>query len=211
MRIRSRVSPPVAAARVLLAVIFLLGAVVWSTKVRLEDELWGAWWIGHAPAARTAKPAEVGFAARFGFPFEVPSARLKLRADRTYEAFFDGVRLGAGGGAGADSPLEVWDLKGPLAQGAHELVVIVTHPEGVASLRLGLDAERIGRDCVVTDATWRVDDDAKRIRDRGFDGARYPATPWARSPLSSWGISSSRRSWRGSVAVSNTVVSSRMP
>jgi hypothetical protein len=171
----------------------------------------GAWWIGKGDAAREGRPVTLGFAARFDFPFEVPSARLKLRADSKGEAFFDGVHLGPCGGRGSASPLEVWDLAGPLAAGPHEIVVVVSHPEGVAAVRLGLDATRIGRNCVVTDSAWRVDDDAKRIRDRGFDGARYPAALFARPPLSSWGISSSTRLWRGSVAVSKTVVSSRMP
>jgi len=199
------------AAWLLLLLVGLLVALAGELRVRMDDEMFGAWWIGYGPAAMEAKPAEIGFAARFSFPFEVPSARLKLRADADGEAFFDGVSLGRCGGRGADSPLEVWDLRGPLASGAHELVVVVRHPEGVASLRVGLDAERLGRNCVVTDAAWRVDDDAKRIRDRGFDGARYPATLFSTPPLSSWGISPSRRSWRGRAAVSKTVVSSRMP
>jgi hypothetical protein len=199
----------VVAARVLLALVALLLAVVQELRVRGDDEMLGAWWIGHGELARAGKPVTLGFAARFVFPFEVPKARLKLRAGGTGEAFFDGVRLGPCGGAG--SPLEVWDLRGPLAAGPHEIAVVVSHPEGVAAVRAGLDAERVGRNCVVTDSDWRVDDDAKRIRDRGFDGARYPATPFARPPLSSWGISSSTRFWRGEIGVSKTVVSSRMP
>ena len=188
----------------------LLVPVVQELRVRGEDEMLGAWWIGRIETARAGKPATLGFAARFELPFASPSARLKLRADASGEAFFDGVALGACGGRGAASPLEAWDL-GPLAAGRHEISVVVSHPEGVAALRVGLDAERIGRNCVVTDAAWRVDDDAKRIRDRGFDGARYPAALFARPPLSFWGISSSTRSWRGSAGVSNTAVSSRMP
>jgi hypothetical protein len=199
---------------VLLGAVLLLGAIVWSTAVRLEDELGGAWWIGLLPVARTGKPATVGFATRFEFPFEVPSATLKLRADRSYEAFFDGIRLGDGQPAGSgppEIPLEIRELLGPIAAGPHEIVVIVTHPEGVASLRLGLDAVRVGRNCVVTDSEWRVDDDAERIRERGFDGARYPATRWARPPVSSWGVSSSIRSFRGSIGISRIGVSSRIP
>lgn len=203
--------PDVLAARLLLGLVVLVAAVVQEVAVRSSDELFGAWWIGYAPAALEARPVTVCFVGRFDFPFEVPSGRLKLRADAGGEAFFDGVRLGSCGGRGALSQLEIWDLAGPIAAGPHEIAVVVGHPEGVASLRLGLDAERIGRNCVVTDAAWRVDDDAKRIRDRGFDGARYPATLWSRPPLSSWGISSSIRSWRGSAAVSKTVVSSRIP
>ena len=199
------------AARVLLALVVLLAAVVQEVRVRADDEMLGAWWIGRGEAARGGRPVTLGFAGRFELPFEVPSARLKLRADARGEAFFDGVSLGACGGRGAASPTEVWDLAGPIAAGAHEIVVVVEHPEGIAALRLGLDAERIGRNCVVTDSAWRVDDDAIRIRDRGFDGARYPATLFATPPLSSWGISSSARVWRGRVAVSKTAVSSRMP
>jgi hypothetical protein len=198
------------AARVLLAVLALLTAVVQEVRVRADDDMLGAWWIGRGAAASAGKPVSLGFAARFSFPFEVPSARLTLRADAEGEAFFDGVSLGRCGGRGAASPTEVWDLAGPLAAGPHEILVLVSHTEGVASLRAGLDAERIGRNCVVTDSAWRVDDDAKRIRERGFDGARYPATLFGTSPLSSWGISSSRV-WRGRVAISKTAVSSRMP
>lgn len=202
-------------ARVLLGALVILGAIVWSTAVRLDDELGGAWWIGFLQAAKTGKPATLGFAARFAFPFEVPSATLKLRADRSYEAFFDGIRLGDGRASGTgpspEIPLEIRELVGPIAAGPHEIVVIVTHPEGVASLRLGLDAVRVGRNCVVTDSEWRVDDDAERIRERGFEGARYPATRWARPPVSSWGVSSSIRSFRGSIGISRIGVSSRIP
>jgi len=196
-------------ARVLVVAVFVLGAVVWDVRVRLDDEMLGAWWIGHMKCAARARPCEVGFARRVDFPFEVPSATLKLRADLAYEAYFDRRLVGSGGGVGA--PLEVWELPGTFAAGAHEISVVVSHPEGVASLRLGLDAVRLGRNCVVTDSTWRVDDDADRIRVRGIDGARYPAALWGRPPLSSWGISSSNRSWRGIAALSKTVVSSRTP
>ena len=190
--------------------MFLLGAIVWEARVRLDDELGGAYWIGDFDSSRDGKPSEVGFACRFEFPFDVPKATLKLRADRAYELFFDRTRLGEGGGEGDDAALEVYDIRGPLAPGPHEIDVIVRHPQGVASLRLGLDAERMGRNCVVTGSGWRADDDAKRIRDRGFDGARHPATLWARPPLSVWGVSSSKRSFKGSFGVSNTVVSSRI-
>lgn len=178
--------------------------------MRADDEMLGAWWIGRGVAASAGKPVTLGFAARFSLPLEVPSARLTLRADAEGEAFFDGVPLGRCGGRGEASPTEVWDLAGPLSPGPHEIAVFVSHPEGVAALRAGLDADRIGRNCVVTDSAWRVDDDAKRIRERGFDGARYPATLFGTPPLSSWGISSSR-AWRGRVAVSKTAVSSRIP
>jgi hypothetical protein len=205
----------VVGARVLIGAVLLLGAIVWTTAVRLDDELGGAWWIGHYPKARLGRPATIGFASRFDLPFEVPSATLKLRADRTYEAFFDGIPLGSGAPAGAgerpEIPLEVRELVGPIAAGPHEIVVIVTHPEGVASLRLGLDAVRVGRNCVVTDSGWRVDDDAKKIRERGFDGARYPATRWARPPVSFWGVSSSVRSSRDSIGISRIGVSSWIP
>jgi hypothetical protein len=205
----------VVGARILLAGVFLLGAIVWEAAVRLNDEMGGAWWIGHFPRARTGEPATIGFVARFEFPFEIPSATVKLRADRTWEAFFDGLPLGSGRPAGTGSrlqiPLEIRELKGPIAAGPHEIIVIVSHPEGVASLRLGLDAVRTGRNCVVTDSSWRVDDDAQRIRERGFDGARYPATRWARPPVSSWGVSSSVRSFTDSVGISRIGVSSRIP
>jgi len=200
---------------VLLAGVVLLGAIAWATRVRLLDEQGGAWWIGWFEKARLGEPATLAFAKRFSFPFPVPSATLKLRADFSYEASFDGIPVGVGGRkeapGGSDVPLEVWLLEGPIAPGPHEIVVIVSHPEGVASLRLSLDAERIGRNCIVTDPTWRVDDDAERIRERGFEGARYPATPWARPPLSSWGVSSSIRLVRGTMSISSRGVSSRIP
>jgi hypothetical protein len=200
-----------ALAWVLLGVVLVLAAIFWWMRARLADEQGGAYWIGYLPAARLAQPAELAFAGRFTFPFDIPSARVKLSADEHYEAYFDGIPIGTGGGSGRECPLEVWDLLGPIAPGPHELVVVVRHIEGVASLRLSLDAERAGRNCVVTDSAWRVDDDAKRIRERGYEGARYPATLWARPPLSSWGVSSSRRLWRGSVGVSSAGVSSRIP
>ena len=80
------------------------------------------------------------------------------------------------------------------------IVVVVSHPHGVASLRLSVDAERIGRGCVVTGPDWRVDEDVARVLRGGAAAARFPATPWARAPLAAWGLLPARRSFRGTVA-----------
>lgn len=188
-----------------------LSQVAVSVRSRLADDLPGAWWIGHLAAARRGEGATVLFAARA--PLDVPAAKatLRLAADRTYEAVFDGIRVGAGPGAGA-SALDEWTLAGPIAAGEHEIRVRVAHPEGAAALRLALVfAVAGGTREVVTGPRWRAEDDAERMK-TGFGGARYPATLWARPALSVFSFSSSStRSVRGSADVSSAPASSRIP
>ena len=181
-----------------------------AIRSRLSDDLPGAWWIGHSGAARLGEPAAVLFAAPA--PLDAPSAKatLRLKADRTYEAFFDRLRIGAGGSAGA-AALEEWTLNGPIAAGEHAIGVRLWHPEGAAALRLALAFDVPGgKREVVTGPGWRAEDDVKRM-ETGFGGARYPATLWARPSLSLFSFSSSTRSWRGSAVVSSAPASSRMP
>ena len=196
-----------ARALALLAAALSLSAGAASLRARLSDDLPGAWWIGHFPRARLGEAAAVFFASAAPLEAPAPKATLRIRADRRYEAFFDGVRIGSGGGPGAPV-LEEWTLLGPIAAGAHGIVVLVSHPEGAAALRLSLAFDGPGKREVVTGPGWRVDDDVKRM-ETGFGGARYPATLWARPPLSSLSVSSSTRSWRGSADVSTA--SSRIP
>jgi len=193
-----------------LAVLALvLSALAAAIASRLRDDLPGAWWIGHFPRARLGEPATVAFATRFDVGAATPTATLRLRADRSYEAFFDGIGIGSGGAAGAPV-LEEWTLTGPIAAGEHDLLVRVAHPEGVCALRLALSFPGTGRREVVTGPGWRVDDDERRMK-TGFGGLRYPATLWARPPLSVFSVSSSRRSSRGSTDVSTAPASSRIP
>lgn len=194
-------------ALVLLGVALSLSALVASVRARLADDLSGAWWIGHLPKARLGEPATIVFASRIVLETPAGKAAVRLRADRSYEAFFDGVRVGSGGGAGAPV-LDEWTLTGPIAAGTHEIAVVVFHPEGVASLRLALDGPEKRE--VVTGPGWRVDDDVERMK-TGFGGLRYPATLWARPPLSVFSVSSSTRSARGSADVSTAPASSRIP
>lgn len=189
----------VLSARVLLAVVALLAALAWWLPIRLDDEQWGAFWIGHLPPAREARAVTLAFGTRFDFPFDVPRMTVKLRADRHYDLRVDGRLIGDGGGAGREAPLDVWNLEGPFATGGHEIVVVVSHPQGVASLRLTLDAERVGRGCVATGPGWRVDEDPARVLAGGVAAARFDATPWARAPLAAWGLVPARRTFRGTV------------
>jgi hypothetical protein len=193
----------------LLALALGLSALAASLRARRLDDLPGAWWIGHSPTARAGGPAALVFGSRVSLAAGAPRAVLRLRADRRYEAFFDGVRVGAGGGAGAPD-LDAWTLTGPIAAGEHEILVVVSHPEGVASLRLALAFDGPGKREVVTGPGWRVDDDVSGMK-KGFGGLRYPATLWARPPLSVFSVSSSRRSDRGSADVSSAPASSRIP
>ena len=145
-------------------------------------------------------PAEVAFVTRFRLEKAAPGARLGLRAVGDGTVFVDGRALAEGTGA---ATFEV-----SLAAGEHTLAVVLRHPEGIASLRLRLETpEKV----VVTGPLWRVDDDLKRMERTGFGGARYPATLWARSVVSSLDSSSSMRSWRGSAVASSAPSSSRMP
>lgn len=201
------------AARLVLAIAALLVALAWDLRFRLDDEMGAAAWIGLPRAAREGKPATVVFLKRFVLPFDVPDGRILVRGDRDYELLLDGRTIAASEPGAPPARLDVWGLPGPLAAGEHTVGAIVRHPEGVASLRLSLDLERVGRNGVVTGEGWLAGDDEKRFRDRGSDGARYEAAPWARPPLSPWDspFSSSIRSWRGRAGVSNTIVNSRIP
>jgi hypothetical protein len=171
---------------------------VWA---RLADPLSGAWWIGYAGVARLGEPAAVAFATEFRLDRPAPAGRLRIRTVGSGTLLLDGVAIGDGSGSGAFAV--------SLPAGNHELLVFLRHPEGTASLRLRLETpERV----VVTGPRWRVDDDLKRMEEKGFGGARYPATLWARPPVSSLDSSSSTSSWRGrAAAVSSEPSSSRMP
>ncbi len=142
----------------------------------------------------------MAFATRFRLSGPAPRARLGLRAVGSGTVLVDGVAIGEGAGAG--------DLAAELAAGDHEILVVLRHPEGISSLRLRLETpEKV----VVTGPGWRVDDDLKRMERKGFGGARYPATLWARPPVSSLDSSSSTSSWRGRAVASSAPSSSRMP
>jgi hypothetical protein len=178
----------------------VLAGVGIATKARLTDPLSGAWWIGLATVARRGEPASVAFATRFQLDHPSPGSRLRIRTVGSGTLFVDGVATGDGSGIG--------DFTVPLQAGNHELLVLLRHPEGIASLRMRLETpER----AIVTGPRWRVDDDLKRMEEKGFGGARYPATLWARPPVSSLDSSSSMSSWRGRIAVSIAPSSSRMP
>ena len=196
-------------ALVLLGVALSLSALAASVRARRADDLPGAWWIGHLPKARLGEPATIVFASRIVLETPAGKAAVRLRADRSYEASFDGVRVGSGGGTGAPV-LDEWTLAGPIAAGEHEIAVVVSHPEGVASLRLALAFDGPEKREVVTGPGWRVDDDVERMK-TGFGGLRYPATLWARPPLSVFSVSSSTRSAKGSADVSTAPASSRIP
>lgn len=171
--------------------------IVWA---RLADPLRGAWWVGSWDKARLGMPAEVAFVTRFRLERPAPGARLRLRAVGAGTILLDLKRIAEGTGSA--------DLAIPLAAGDHTLAVVLRHPEGIASLRLRLETtEKV----VVTGPLWRVDDDLRRMERTGFGGARYPATLWARSVVSSLDSSSSMRSWRGSAVASSAPSSSRMP
>jgi hypothetical protein len=171
-----------------------------ATKARLADPLSGAWWIGFAPKARLGEPVTVAFATEFRLDRPAPAGRLRIRTVGSGTLLVDGVAIGDGSGIG--------DFAVPLPAGNHELLVLLRHPEGIASLRLRLDTPE---GVVVTGPRWRVDDDSRRMEEKGFGGARYPATLWARPPVSSLDSSSSTSSWRGRAVVSSAPSSSRMP
>jgi hypothetical protein len=180
--------------------LLVLAGIATVARARLSDPLSGAWWIGYATRARLGQPAALAFATRFRLDQPAPAARLRIRAVGAGTLFVDGVAVGDGSGTG--------DFTVPLEAGNHELLVLLRHPDGVASLRLRLETpERV----VVTGPRWRVDDDVKGMEEKGFGGARYPATLWARPPVSSLDSSSSTSSWRARVAASSVPSSSRMP
>ncbi len=184
---------------VAVALIVVLAAAQ-AVRLRIADTVPGAWWIGYWDRARFGAPAELAFATRFRLDRPAPAARLKLRAVGDGTVFLDGAVIAEGTGSG--------ELTLDLPEGSHDLVVVLRHPEGIASLKLRLETpERV----VVTGPLWRVDDDVKRMEKKGFGGARYPATLWARSVVSSLDSSSSTRSWRGSAAISSAPSSSRIP
>ena len=140
------------------------------------------------------------FATQFRLDQPAPAGRLRIRTVGSGTLLVDGVAIGDGSGTG--------EFAVPLPAGNHDLLVVLTHPEGIASLRLRLDTPD---GVVVTGPRWRVDDDVKRMEEKGFGGARYPATLWARPPVSSLDSSSSTSSWKGRAVVSSVPSSSRMP
>ncbi len=199
---------PVLVRAFLLAVLALvLSAAAAAWRARREDDLAGAWWIGRFEVARLGRPATLAFGARVPPGEAAAGATLRFQTAGSWEAFFDGRSVASGGGAEASTTCR---LPGPIAAGEHDLAVVVSHPEGAASLRLRLDFEGARRREVVTGPGWRVDDDATGKR-MGFGELRYPATLWARPPLSVFSMSSSTRSSSGRAAVSTAPDSSRIP
>lgn len=193
-----------AAALVSLAV---LGAAAQGAWRGANDPLRPARWIGLREAAAKALPAEVAFATEFDLPEPMPRPVLEAEGDREWEVALDGRLVARGSGSGPRR----FELPGPIPVGGHQLVAVVSHPTGVASIRLRLrDASGKGKS-VVTGRGWGADDDASRIRDRGRKGARYRAMVWGRPPLSSWSASSvtSSLSWNGGSSID--VESSRIP
>jgi hypothetical protein len=191
----------------LLAVLALaLSAAAAAVRARTGDDLAGAWWIGEYEAARLGEPATSAFGARFTLATAAPGATLRLRARGRYAASLDG----APAGSGETADLAEWKVAGPLAAGEHEILVRVAHPDGAAALRLALFVGGPEKRKVVTGPGWRVDDDVNRMK-TGFGGLRYPATLWARPPLSVFSVSSSTRSSIGSADVSTAPASSRIP
>jgi hypothetical protein len=191
----------------LLAVLALvLSAVAGAVRARTGDGLSGAWWIGCYPVARGGEAATIVFGSPFTLESAAPKAALRMRANGRYAVLLDGAAVGIGETAG----LVEQSLPGPLAAGEHEILVLVTHPEGASALRLALLCEGREKREVVTGPGWRVDDDMKRMK-TGFGGLRYPATLWARPPLSVFSVSSSTRSVRDSAGVSTAPSSSRIP
>lgn len=195
-----------------------LAALAHRTLVAPEDPLGDASWIGHLPAARLGESATIGFARHL---VAARPARLTVLLDAHGEVEFlvDGaaIPLSPAGAGPEASGLRRGERE--LGSGAHDVVAVVRHAEGVAALRLAAVVEEKGsgkRERVVTDGAWRVDDDAKRIRDRGWDGARYPATLWGRPPLplgrsSASSGASSISPPTSSLGTSKTVESSRIP
>ncbi len=185
--------PGAARSAFLIAVLALtLSAVAAAVRERVGDDLSGAWWIGHYPVARNGEEATIAFAARFSLASAAPKATLRLKASGRYEAFFDGAPVGAGPASGA---VVEWPLRHPIAAGEHEILVRVSHPEGSAALRLALVCAGARKPDVVTGPGWRVDDDVNRMK-KGFGGLRYPATLWARPPLSVFSASSASSATR---------------
>lgn len=190
-----------------LVFVTVLGAVSQGAWRRANDPLSPARWIGLWEAAAAALPAEVVFGTEFDLPQPMPRPVLEAEGDRDWEVVLDGRTLVRGAGSG---PRRV-ELPEPLRTGRHLLVAVVSHPTGVASVRLRLrDVSGKGKS-VVTGRGWGADDDARRIRDRGREGARYRAIVWGGPPLSSWSVSSVTRSLSGNGGSSIDVESSRIP
>ncbi len=190
----------------LAAFALALSAAAAAVRARTGDDLSGAWWIGEYEAARTGEPATIAFGSKFTLAEAVPNATLRLRASGRCVVLVDGAALGTS----ESRDLVEWALGGPIAAGEHELLALVSHPEGASALRLAFLVDGPQRREVVTGPGWRVDDDVKRMK-TGFGGLRYPATLWARPPLSVFSVSSSTRSSRGSADVSTAPASSRIP
>jgi len=206
---RSRPSPfwttskAAAAALVAIAVAGAASQTAWRLA---RDPLRPALWIGLYRAAAKAEPAEVAFVRAFELGAPIRSPLLEAEGDQEWEIALDGRVVAKGSGPGALR----FDLPG-LAKGRHEVAAFVTHPAGLASIRLRL-GDRSGKGTgVVTGRGWMADDDASRIRDRGLEEARYRAMVWGRPPLSSWSASSVTRSlsWNGGSSID--VESSRIP
>ena len=191
----------------LVAVLALsLSAAAVAVRARTGDDLSGAWWIGEYEAARFGAPATIAFGVRFPLAAVARKATLRLRARGRYAASLDGAAIGSG----ETEDLAEWTLAGPIPGREHELLVLVSHPEAASALRLALLVDGPEKREVVTGPGWRVDDDVKRMK-TGFGGLRYPATLWARPPLSVFSASSSTRSSIGSAVVSTAPASSRIP
>lgn len=200
------------------ALALAASAAVHRAVVAPADALGDAAWIGHLPAARLGDPATVGFVRRVSV--DRPSRLVVLlEAHGTVELRVDGSVLPLAPAGDGPERGHVRRAERDVGAGSHDVVAVIAHETGVAALRLAATVEERGsekRERVVTDGAWRVDDDAKRIRDRGWDGARYPATLWGRPPLplgrsSASSEASSISPPTSSLGTSKTVESSRIP
>ena len=153
----------------LAASIGVLGCahLLFLLVARRGDALPGAWWIGCLRTAREAAPAGLEFRQVFGVDAREPT-RVKLQSLGPYELFVDDWKVGAGAGGTVD----VFACE-ELPSGRHQVRVVVTHPEGVASLRLLVvnGTEPV----LVSDGSWRVRDVTLQQGE--------PATLWSKPPL----------------------------
>ena len=141
---------------------------------RMESGVTGdALWIWSTDDVRAPHAARFTATRSFALDAPVPAARAKIFVDGGYRLVLDGREIGRGAMRPGDA-LDVFDVPGGLAAGAHVLAVEAASATGIGGILCAVDLEGRGRSALVSDATWTIDG--------------RPAFVWGRPPMYPWGF-----------------------
>jgi hypothetical protein len=139
-------------------------------------------WIWSRASFREPRPLRVYATRDFALPSAPIRALAKVFVDREHVLYVNGRRAGSGAQQPGD-PLAAYDVTGLLVAGANRVAIEAASPTGVGGILFSLDLDAYGRDAIVSDGDWRVDEMAAAVR----DGAHGRPRVWGSPPQHPWG------------------------